>query len=980
MRMRSYLLTICFLFFAAIVARAGNNPHYYIYQVSDSVTAKAGIHTQLLVTIQNPVNTPVTVTSSLNGDPQFVIDSLSRTLSFDSSYAMLTTIDFYSTTSGTFQTMLRVTDGTITDSTLITVFVNPANFALLPPYTSAYAELGVARQIAITVQNLKSTALQVTPSVAGDAPFSYNGPASVAIPASASQTVYLDFFSNSAGTYNAKLIVTDGTFTDTTTIYVTTVNQPYHWTTSPSSSGTTEAGMTRWLWVHLRNTATNPVTLDLALQGDPGFYLEANASPITVANFETARVQFYSDTPGQYTGMLTITDGIDIDTVRLLVDVVPKRGNFEFTREYMSIYATAIDPDTATIGIRNLTDSTLNLQAYVVRDSRFEVVPTPNFTIEPRKTFSLAVRFVGAAADVYRAKIVVTDGIAEVDSADVIAVVDEPRDGNKLFAMRTPDMYQRIEFEAQPGASVTDTVKIHNLSSGQLTVDLSFYGDSCFTIPQSSVIIDSGGIAVVPVTFVNPPIGRGGAYLIGTSGTEHADVYLYGTTVYWSDYDGVKVVNDLDFGAVDTSTSYCMDAWVINTTNHAVTLTDISLSGVSSLYTLPSSADVTIAAGDTSGISVCFTPVPPPEYVTEMLHFTLNNSSGTPTSRSLVVNLIGFSLTDYIRVFDSTRMHVSDAGTMITAINTTVEDDFVLQNYLPVPVALNLSSKFGSDNITLLSSLPINLPAYDSTVVGSGRGSIRVQYSPTSVTGYPGIGEHANFHFYYHDSLITADYNFSVYGKAIIPIPSSSVIDLYPKDSFAPIIGLGKVKENDVITLRFINNLDMSVSITSLGMDIDAYAEIIGGTTLPVTLAPDETMEVQLRITRDVQAVTMINLTMHGSHEHLNSRYILLAGSSVSSVAGVPLPESALQMYTTPNPATGPVQILLNQTLRSGSVHVVDMLGRVMATVPVQHNNAMWNGRIEGGLQAPAGTYLLLVNGIDQNGRAVSGLHKFLLQ
>jgi hypothetical protein len=147
--------------------------------------------------------------------------------------------------------------------------------------------------------------------------------------------------------------------------------------------------------------------------------------------------------------------------------------------------------------------------------------------------------------------------------------------------------------------------------------------------------------------------------------------------------------------------------------------------------------------------------------------------------------------------------------------------------------------------------------------------------------------------------------------------------------------------------------------------------EIANDADFPKTLQPGETAGLMLRSKGVPQTRITDVLTMQSSHEHLNSRFDLISGNTVTGIGDLPGAASQVTATISPNPSADRVQVSLSAPLAQGRVRVLDMLGRVVA----EHEGAVqhwtWDGRINGA-PAQAGAYHILVSGVTETGARVS--------
>ncbi len=860
----------------------GTNPYHYILPVMKNVETDAGMPMQLPIFVENSGSSSVTLSVSVNGDPEFSVDSLSQSMQLNPGKLDVALVHFMSTTPGSYSTLLTVSDGTLSDTITLTATVNPppGPFVLLPPFHDIMTDVGNSTQIPVTIQNITAAAYSVTVSLTGDAAFSYLGNQTVNLAANGSETVYVDFLSNTEGQFSAALEVTDGNYTTSTPISVIAMNRPYKWIVPFQDEFTAMAGMQMPIPVFVQNTASNPVTLNVALNGDPEFSLDPSSQQVTVTHGEDLQISFLSNTAGTYTTLLTVTDGTDTDSLTLKVHVQSGTGGSLFTTQF---------------------------------------------------------------------------------------------DGMDVF----------FPFEAAPGASVTKDLTITNISSSQISLQLDLFSDSSFSISTNSVTIDTGSSKVVQVTFDNKYGGFGDGMLVIDGGSQVEHIFLAGFTRPWTDYDGLLVMNNLDFGMVDTSMQVCMDVMLENTTQSSIAISNIQLSGFSGDFSLPNNSGFTIAAGDTASIPVCFKPSVVNQVLNEVLTFTFDNPASSPNVQTASVNLTGRASTGILPPWiDSCSIIGVYVNTISAPIDGSSDVDIELFNVSSQPITIDKAVWEDGNNAgiyTLLTQLPLTIQPHNPSVPSSGKTTITVRYAPTSQSSTVGVEDIATLRFESSSSSVPATYFLTLIGTPISPAPSSSTIVMFPKDGRIPQIELVKADVNSTQALSFKNNLEVPVTVSSLELASDERYEIAETASLPRTVAPGETIAVTLRTRSTAHTRATDDLIMHGSHEHLNSRYQILSGSSVTGVDDVPRTPEAFSLAVAPNPAAGPVSITLSSPLRQGRVQVMDMLGRVVAEFNPETRTLQWDGTIASGRRAEPGTYYIRAAGTDANGQRIAATSKLVL-
>ncbi|MBN1446949.1 MAG: hypothetical protein JXA28_03375 [Bacteroidetes bacterium] len=985
---RSSVFLACILLCGLLQANAqAGNPYQYIFPVVDSVETEAGMPVHIPVFLENRGMNHVILTTTVSGDPEFSVDSLSHIITLNPGMMDVAVVTFSSLAQGTYTTLLTVTDGTLSDTLRLTAVVNPppGPFLLLPPYHDIMTDIGVPTQIPVTIRNLTGNAFTVTVSVSGDSEFSYNGNQTISLAANGAETVFVDFLCAVEGSFGAKLEVSDGTYTGYSFMSVYAMNRPYEWIVPFQDEFEARAGEQTPIPIFLQNTSGTPVTLNVALTGDPEFTLDPANSQITVDQGEDIMISFLSNVTGVYSTLLTVTDGVDTDSLQLKVNVTPGPGNFALFPEHMDYQVQEQESLRTQILVQSFSSTSRNLSISLSGDPKFSYSGSNPVTLPGHDKVILDVDFAGAAKGVYSAMLQISDG-AETDSAYITVHVGDSHTGGPLFTLQYKGKDVFFPFEASKGASVTKDMTITNISDGPITLQLTLFSDSSFSISTNTVTLDSAASATVQVTFENRFGGQGSGMLVIDGGLQVDHIFLAGFTSLRSDYDGLLVMNELDFGMVDTASQLCLDVLLENTTAAPIAISNIQLSGFSTDFSLPDASGFTIAAGHTETIPVCFKPSVVNQVLTEVLTFTFDNPASSPTTQTASVDLTGRATTGILPPWiDSCVIVGWYVNTISAPIDGSADADIELFNIGTKSITLeNAVWHDGNSSgiFSLLTPLPITIPPHDPSIPGSGKTTISVRYAPTSQSSTLGGEDVATLRFESNGGGIPAPARFylTMIGIPVQPAPSSSTIALFPKDGRIPQIDLSKMDIHSTQTLRFENNLQVPVTISGCELASIQRVEFVDELILPRTLYPGETLDVSLRTKILSHQRNSDALIMHGSHEHLHSRYDLLTGTSITGIDELPIAAEQFSIGVSPNPSAGPVHITLSAPLETGQVQVLDMLGRVVAEFrSMTARDILWNGITNAGLRADAGTYYVRASGVTTDGQIVQAVRKLVL-
>jgi hypothetical protein len=433
---------------------------------------------------------------------------------------------------------------------------------------------------------------------------------------------------------------------------------------------------------------------------------------------------------------------------------------------------------------------------------------------------------------------------------------------------------------------------------------------------------------------------------------------------------------------VDTSTQLCLDMMLENTTQNPVIITNATLSGFSPAFTIQTqNFPITIPANTTAAITVCFRPTLLNQVENEVLTVAFNNPASTPNAQTATVNLTGRAAKGIRFPGDSCGIVGWYVNTISAPIDGQSAATIELFNITNDPITLDNAVWEDGNNLgiySLLTQLPITIQPHNPAVSNSGKADFTVRYSPTAGSSTVGVEDIATVRLESAPNTQPVTMWLTLVGIPVNPAPHTSTVTLFPKDKRIPSIEMGSVLENDTAPLQFVNNLQVPVTVNGFNIASQERFEIMNNMDFPKTVEPGETISLMLR-SRGIPAARSTDiLTMQSSHEHLNSRFDLISGTSVTGIGDPPAAPLQFAATLSPNPSAGRVQIALNTPLADARIQVLDMLGRVVAEQRGSLQNWTWDGRIDG-IAAQPGAYHIRINGVTFQGRHVSTMQKAVL-
>ncbi|MDT8324271.1 MAG: hypothetical protein RRA94_09175 [Bacteroidota bacterium] len=853
---------------------------------------------------------------------------------------------------------------------------------IFPVVTDMEVEAGMPVEIPIFLENRQSSAATLTLDISGDPGFALDSLGHVIqLPPNMMDVALVHFVATAQGTHTALLTVTDGTVTDSLTLTVRVLPPPGPFVLLPPYHDLmTDTNAPMQIPVMVQNLTGSALSLSVSLAGDNTFsYTGAQNLSVPAHGNQTVTVDFQSAGEGHFQAVLHVSDGSYRDSVRIhvMAATLPHTWIVPFEDEFETMAGV---PTPIPVFLQNRAAAPVTLTLQLAGDPEFSLDSTSTqMTVAQTEIAQLS--FLAGAKGTYRTLLTVTDGNT-TDSLQLTVRVGTPHSGGQDFTLQYDGMDMFFPFEAAPGETVRKDLAITNISDAELTVQLSMFSDSSFTISRRSVTVDSGATETVQLRFDNSYGGFGDGMLVLESPRQIEHVFLAGFTRPWTDYDGLLVMNALDFGMVDTSTQLCLDVLLENSTQADISISDIRLSGFSPDFSLPDNTGFTVGAGKTEAITVCFQPTAPTQVKNEVLTFTVDNPASTPREQTASVELTGRATTGIKPWIDSCGIVGWYVNTISAPIDGSADVNIELFNVSDRAVTLGNATweEGNSEGIyTLLTQLPITIAPYNPSVPNSGKEVVTVRYAPTAQSSTVGVEDIALLRFEDTGSSLPVQFYLTLVGIPIQPSPNAGSIVMFPKDGRIPVVDLGGSEISTVQTMQLENNLAVPVTVTGLSLSSTERFELEQQPTYPLQLQPGETIDVKLR-TRGVPPKRRTDvLTMNGSHEHLNSRINLLSGSSVTGIGSVPQAPERFAVTAAPNPSAGPVTITLSSPLREGRVQIVDMVGRIVAEFDGNMQAVQWNGITPAGVPAESGVYHVLVHGSTQSGTPVSAARRIIL-
>ncbi|MFA6232707.1 MAG: hypothetical protein WC824_00795 [Bacteroidota bacterium] len=966
----SFRTVAVFLLLTGSLSSATPPTYYYLTHVVEQFEATAGEPTSAYFSVQNNGTSPLTLDVSLPLNPygHFSIDTLNSTANIQPGQMRNFFVFFHSPLVGSSSALLMVTDGTLTDTLTITATVGPGQgiFAFHPARITRSTYLNTPVRIPVSVQNLTNADLTVQTVFYANPAFTFSGTDSITLAPYGSQTLLIDFISSEEGRFDGRMTVRNGNFSLEAIFFVYVDTRKYAWVVEPIYPDEVEIiGQPGRFPISVENRGTTAVNLQVSLTGSNIFSLDPADQSFTLApgNGRDLNLGILGTVLGSYSTLITVTDGVKTDSINLTARIIESPGGF-------AIYSSSnIDqkenlPGTMNVTAINWSSSSIDLSLSITGDSHFAYNGANPITLASNAEQDIVIDFAAAPPGGYYAKVYATDGI-DVDSVQLVAVVQDEPD---FFDLPNASL-RTLEFETERDSTTTKQVMIENVSGDTLDVLIDLVNnDGGFTVAQNHLFLNADETASFDVSYTNDTSRNLLARLYLTARTQTEQIFLSGHAPYFNIVDGFRVVKSLSLRAADTSDQECGDVSIENQGTGNIMVISAVLSGFCSNFTMTDLRfPIILTEHERIRPTICYNPTIPGAKDYEILTITFDNPASNPRVQTLNVYLYGYSDIPHPR-------YIGGGMAALTArIDEQAETTMAIQNSTSTDITFDiLEWKHGdaSGIFSLVTPLPLTVTALNPAVPGSGTADITLRYAPTAQSSTVGIEDIAVY------DLKSGSVNppwiarIHLFGTPLPHSAPASQLLLFPRDMRTQQIDLGDVPLNEIRSLQFVNNLQVTVTISGFDLGGSRF-DIANKGDFPLNLAPMESVTLELRCIAATDTRIRQDLTARGSHETLGSGYALFSGTGTLGTDDPdPVPQD-IKLSISPNPSGGTVTMQLSAPLLHASVTIVDMLGRIVAQADMAGLETWtWSG-MHGAVLVPPGNYSVFIRGFDYAGHSV---------
>jgi hypothetical protein len=361
---------------------AGPGP-FVIIPPFQEIYSDLGRTSVIPVSIRNLSTSAITVTLTLHGDSEFSYSgTTTKTIPAMDGETVL--LEFFSDVPGRFTTSIYVSDGSYTDSAMIAVVAYDEPYTwVIPLIDNIETMAGIEAILPVMVRNSGATPVTLTMALTGAPEFTLD-PAStqVTLQPGMGEDIILHFLSNTIGTYNILLTVTDGVTTDSLPLSATVLPGPGNFAMFKDALYLrAEVNQTVTEDLLLESYASTNQTLNITISGSPEItYTGPSSLTLLAMQSRLLPIEFSPTSEGTFAALLTVSDGIETDSA-VIIGYADRghNGGPLFTLDYdgfggFMAFETPLNTSlTKDITIRNISGQTLPITLNFFGDSSFTV-------------------------------------------------------------------------------------------------------------------------------------------------------------------------------------------------------------------------------------------------------------------------------------------------------------------------------------------------------------------------------------------------------------------------------------------------------------------------------------------------------------------------------------------------------------------------------------------------------------------------------
>jgi hypothetical protein len=449
-----------------------------------------------------------------------------------------------------------------------------------------------------------------------------------------------------------------------------------------------------------------------------------------------------------------------------------------------------------------------------------------------------------------------------------------------------------------------------------------------------------------------------------------------------------RVTDKLEFEDVTVGTQTCKTVRISNPTATAVMIDSANVTGTGAAYYVVSGAsNLTVNAGSTQYVTVCFMPTVSGEDLNGTLNLYYTSGSNTGTLYVALEGSTEMVDTSGTGLGSNHCLHVRRAIGVIGPIvqGGTASSTIYLTNSTGGNISITGATLSSGDS----SAFSVGASQFPLNIAAGGQGQFNVSFNPLNANAMGQVRYTSRLTLAATgDSLNCGPLTIQVGGVAI----PGNHRDTTHHSLTAGLQAGGNVDFNNTIgiissgtptidTVTFYNTSNIPVTVNSIFMPATPNFQLVGSTvTAPTTIQPGGMLQAYIQFNPNGQINTVftdqlfVSTNQSIQPQTYNVQGIQPAAASVAAAA-----PASLDFSIVPNPSSGDIRVILPNAAQAITVDVFDILGNHVAQLSSAQNYS-WKGMDESGTSVAAGIYVVRVNGIDAAGHEIRGTRQVIIQ
>ncbi len=450
------------------------------------------------------------------------------------------------------------------------------------------------------------------------------------------------------------------------------------------------AGEVKGVLFSVENNGSSMISLDVTLPVNPSGYFSIDTlnSTADIAPGQSSMffVYFLSPEVGDFSALLSVTDGTLTDTLTVSATVLPALENFALHPALTAREVFTNQPEQIPVTVQNLTNANLTVQLSMLANPAFSLVGPSSITLPAYGSQTLIINFMATREGTYDGRLSATDGSATLET--YFTMYAKIR---KYAWIIDPKLYDEV---ALVGVAETHPLAVDNQGTTAATLQATLTGSSIFSLDPSdqSFTLQPGTGKDLHIGILGTAVGTYSTLLTVSDGGK-TDSLVYTARII-ENPTGFKLTALTAFGKNNQPVTVKVLAH-----NYSAVSTDVTLTLTGdSLFSYSGSNPVTLPPNTTQDILIDFAPARSGPYVC-MLYAT----DGVLVDSARVIVMIRET-----QEYFALESGISSSLTLEAEPNTTITKQIQVENISGDTLSLQLGL-FGNDARFTLSHNQISL-------------------------------------------------------------------------------------------------------------------------------------------------------------------------------------------------------------------------------------------------------------------------------